>query len=148
MSRSLRHGRRRPWSGILVGNLGGTLFGFAGRLLGRESCDDLDLAAIEKLKSAREKLKLSAVLRTKVEAAIQRLEKADAAGLPVADGSADLVCGLQIYAYVPELDAALSEARRTLKTGGRLIILDTDFELANFVPGPGRTISGRLRARF
>jgi len=57
-----------------------------------------------------------------------RLEKADATSLPVADGSADLICGLQIYAYVPELDAALSEARRTLKTGGRLIILDTDFE--------------------
>ena len=36
-----------------------------------------------------------------------RLEKADATGLPVADGSADLICGLQIYAYVPELDAAL-----------------------------------------
>ena len=58
----------------------------------------------------------------------RRLEKADATGLPVADVSADLICGLQIYAYVPELDAALSEARRTLKTGGRLIILDTDFE--------------------
>jgi len=53
-----------------------------------------------------------------------RLEKADATSLPVADGSADLICGLQIYAYVPELDAALSEARRTLKTGGRLIILE------------------------
>lgn len=48
--------------------------------------DTLDLrdasqadAAIEKLKGAKEKLKLSTVLRTKVEAAIQRLEKADAA---------------------------------------------------------------------
>jgi tetratricopeptide (TPR) repeat protein len=29
-----------------------------------------------------------------------------------------------------------------------LNIFDTDFDLANFVPGPGRTISGRLRARF
>jgi tetratricopeptide (TPR) repeat protein len=29
-----------------------------------------------------------------------------------------------------------------------LNIFDNDFELANFVPGPGRTISGRLRARF
>jgi hypothetical protein len=29
-----------------------------------------------------------------------------------------------------------------------LNIFDTDFELANFVPGPGRTISGRVRARF
>lgn len=57
-----------------------------------------------------------------------RIEKADALALPVADASVDLACGLQIYAYVPEVDAALAELRRALKPGGRLVILDTDFD--------------------
>lgn len=56
-----------------------------------------------------------------------RAEKADATALPVADGSVDLACGLQIYAYVRELDTALAELRRALKPGGRAVILDTDF---------------------
>lgn len=57
-----------------------------------------------------------------------RIETADATALPVADASADLICGLQIYAYVREFDAALAEARRALKPGGRIAILDTDFD--------------------
>jgi arsenite methyltransferase len=54
--------------------------------------------------------------------------KADAGKLPGADGTFDLACALQIYAYVQKLDDALAELRRTLRRGGRVVILDTDFD--------------------
>jgi arsenite methyltransferase len=56
------------------------------------------------------------------------IEKADAGKLPSADGTFDLACALQIYAYVKELDEALAEVSRALKPGGRVVILDTDFD--------------------
>src|SRR5262245_19752077 len=55
-----------------------------------------------------------------------RLESGDATKLPLGDASIDLACGLQVYCYIKELDAALAELRRVLKPGGRAIILDTD----------------------
>ena len=55
-------------------------------------------------------------------------EKADAGKIPSADGTFDLACALQIYAYVKELDEALAELCRALKPGGRAVILDTDFD--------------------
>ena len=56
-----------------------------------------------------------------------RLEKAAATALPLRDASLDLACVMQVYAYVTELDAALTELRRVLRPRGRAIILDTDF---------------------
>jgi len=55
-----------------------------------------------------------------------RLESGDATKLPLEDSSIDLACGLQVYCYVKELDAALAELRRVLKPEGRAVILDTD----------------------
>lgn len=56
-----------------------------------------------------------------------RLEKAKAGKLPFENEALDLVCALQVYAYVKELDEALAELKRVLKPGGRVVILDTDF---------------------
>lgn len=55
------------------------------------------------------------------------LHTADAGNLPFDDASTDLVCALQVLAYVPEVDRALAELKRVLRPGGRLVILDTDF---------------------
>ena len=55
-----------------------------------------------------------------------RLESGDATKLPLDDASIDLACGLQVYCYINELDAALAELRRVLKPDGRAVILDTD----------------------
>jgi SAM-dependent methyltransferase len=49
-----------------------------------------------------------------------RWERADAVALPVADGAADVVLCQQGMQYLPDRPAALAEARRVLRPGGRL----------------------------
>src|SRR4029453_760767 len=56
-----------------------------------------------------------------------RLEKADACKLPIEDEALDFACALQVYFYVKKLDEALADLCRSLKRGGRAVILDTDF---------------------
>jgi len=48
--------------------------------------------------------------------------------LPYADSSFDIVTATQVYEYVPDMPAALTEARRVLRPGGRLLVLDTDWD--------------------
>jgi ubiquinone/menaquinone biosynthesis C-methylase UbiE len=52
----------------------------------------------------------------------------DAVKLPSADATFDAAVATQVYEYVPDMPAALAEARRVLKPGGRLLILDTDWD--------------------
>jgi ubiquinone/menaquinone biosynthesis C-methylase UbiE len=52
----------------------------------------------------------------------------DATSLPYADGTFDALVSTQVYEYVPDMPAALKEARRVLRPGGRLLILDTDWD--------------------
>jgi len=52
----------------------------------------------------------------------------DAIALPFADETFDAAIATQVYEYVADMPAALSEARRVLKPGGRLLILDTDWD--------------------
>ena len=53
---------------------------------------------------------------------------ADATSLPFEDGSFDLVTSTQVYEYVPDMATALSEVHRVLRPGGRVWILDTDWD--------------------
>lgn len=53
---------------------------------------------------------------------------ADATALPFADGSFDATVSTQVYEYVADMPAALAEARRVLVPGGRLLVLDTDWD--------------------
>lgn len=48
--------------------------------------------------------------------------------LPLEDGSVDVAVSTQVYEYVPDMMAALHEAKRVLKPGGRLVVLDTDWD--------------------
>jgi ubiquinone/menaquinone biosynthesis C-methylase UbiE len=52
----------------------------------------------------------------------------DACTLPFPDGSFDAAVATQVYEYVADMPAALAEARRVLRPGGRLLILDTDWD--------------------
>ena len=52
----------------------------------------------------------------------------DAVSLPHADETFDAAVATQVYEYVPDMPAALAEVRRVLRPGGRLLILDTDWD--------------------
>jgi arsenite methyltransferase len=52
----------------------------------------------------------------------------DALALPYPDETFDVAVATQVYEYVPDMPAALAEARRVLRRGGRLLVLDTDWD--------------------
>lgn len=52
----------------------------------------------------------------------------EATTLPFADGTFDAVTSTQVYEYVAGMPRALAEARRVLRAGGRLLVLDTDWD--------------------
>jgi len=52
----------------------------------------------------------------------------DATDLPFADGEFDAVTSTQVYEYVADMPRALAEAHRVLRPGGRLLVLDTDWD--------------------
>jgi SAM-dependent methyltransferase len=61
-------------------------------------------------------------------APVELIEADVGRGLPVGDGVADFAVATQVYEYVPDMPAALAEARRALRPGGRLLVLDTDWD--------------------
>jgi arsenite methyltransferase len=48
--------------------------------------------------------------------------------VPYPDGSFDVVVSTQVLEYVTDIPAALAEVSRVLRPGGRLLILDTDWD--------------------
>jgi SAM-dependent methyltransferase len=53
---------------------------------------------------------------------------AGAERLPYPDDMFDLAVSTQVMEYVPDVAAALAEAYRVLRPGGRLLLLDTDWD--------------------
>ena len=53
---------------------------------------------------------------------------ADAAALPLPDGSIDAAVTAQVLCYIADVDVALAEIARVLRPGGRAVILDTDWD--------------------
>ena len=52
----------------------------------------------------------------------------NATDLPFDDGTFDVVTSTQVYEYVADMPRALAEACRVLRRGGRLLVLDTDWD--------------------
>jgi SAM-dependent methyltransferase len=52
----------------------------------------------------------------------------DAFSLPFDDASFDVAVSTQVLEYVDDVPRALAEARRVLRAGGRLLVLDTDWD--------------------
>lgn len=63
------------------------------------------------------------------------LVPSDAAWLPFADGAFDFVVAVQVYLYVPAIERALAEALRVLRPGGRLVVVDTDWDSCVWLTG-------------
>ena len=53
--------------------------------------------------------------------------QADATQLPYPDAGFDAAVSTQVYEYVPDIPAALTELYRVLRPGGRAVIVDTDY---------------------
>jgi arsenite methyltransferase len=56
------------------------------------------------------------------------LHTGDAGASPLADASVDAAVSTQVYEYVEDMAGALTEAHRVLRPGGRLLVLDTDWD--------------------
>jgi ubiquinone/menaquinone biosynthesis C-methylase UbiE len=52
----------------------------------------------------------------------------DATRLPYSDEEFDAVVSTQVLEYVPDVHAALAEVHRVVRTGGRVALLDTDWD--------------------
>jgi SAM-dependent methyltransferase len=87
------------------------LVGPAGRVVGVDSSEAMVAAGRERCRSPWAEFHL-----------------ADASALPLQSGSLDAVVGTQVYQYVRDTPKALAEIHRVLRRGGRLVIVDTDWD--------------------
>jgi arsenite methyltransferase len=84
--------------------------------------------AVEGVDPSESMLALAAARVAAPGAAPVGLHPGDALALPFPDGSFDAITSTQVMEYVADIPAALAEARRALRPGGRLLILDTDWD--------------------
>lgn len=56
------------------------------------------------------------------------IEEGDAVGLPYPDDTFDVAVSTQVYEYVADVSKALGELRRVMRSGGRALVLDTDWD--------------------
>lgn len=59
-----------------------------------------------------------------------QFQNLDVTHLPMADDSFDIALATQVYEYVPDVLGALKELARVLRPGGRVLLVDTDWESA------------------
>jgi arsenite methyltransferase len=57
------------------------------------------------------------------------VHQSDATALDLPDAQFDFAVAVQSYSYVPQVEQAIREAARVLRPGGRLAVLETDWDL-------------------
>lgn len=60
------------------------------------------------------------------------IRSADAMALGLPQASVDFAVAAQVYSYVPDAGGAIAEAARVLRPGGRLAVLETDWDLCTY----------------
>jgi SAM-dependent methyltransferase len=76
-----------------------------------------------------------------------RFAEGDATRLPADDAAFDAVVCTQVLEYVADADAALAEMHRVVRPGGRVVIVDTDWDsIVWAAPDPARL--GRVLAAW
>jgi arsenite methyltransferase len=83
---------------------------------------------VEEIDISAEMLAIAQGRSRPVGAAPTAFQRAPATELPFPDGAFEIVVSTQVYEYVHEIERALAEAYRVLAPGGRLVILDTDWD--------------------
>jgi arsenite methyltransferase len=71
----------------------------------------------------------------------------EAAGLAFPDETFDFIVGTQVYCYVPDIAGAIREAARVLRQDGRLVILDSDWDLCTWASADPSLTRRMLAAR-
>jgi SAM-dependent methyltransferase len=89
--------------------------GATGRVVGIDESPEM-------LEAARARIAREA-LADRVE-----VQAGDAARLPFPDAAFDFVTAAQVYLYVADVEGAVRDAARVLRPGGRLAVLDTDWD--------------------
>jgi ubiquinone/menaquinone biosynthesis C-methylase UbiE len=82
---------------------------------------------VEGIEPSESMLAIAARREPAARSAPLQFRPGDAGALPFADASFDAVVATQVYEYVEDMATALAEARRVLRPGGRLLVLDTDW---------------------
>ena len=107
-----------------------------GRIVGIDSSADMIAAAQRRVDSQG--------LAASVE-----LRAGDATRLDLPDAMADFAVVVQVYSYVPDVAAAIVDAARVLRPGGRLAILETDWDQCVYASADDartrRMVDGRWR---
>ena len=75
-----------------------------------------------------------------------RFHVGDAADTGEPDASFDLVVAHTVFSHLPDPDAALCEARRVLRPGGRLVIFDGDYAASTVALVPGDPLQTAMEA--
>lgn len=73
-------------------------------------------------------LELAAARSMPAGAAPVEFHRAGVDALPFPDGSFDVAVSTQVLEYVDDIAGALAEMRRVLRPGGRVLVLDTDWD--------------------
>jgi arsenite methyltransferase len=89
--------------------------GPAGRIVGIDASPDMVAAARARVEREH--------VADRVDLAL-----GDAAQLDFPDASFDFVVAVQVYLYVADVERAFAEATRVLRPGGRLAVVDTDWD--------------------
>ncbi len=87
-----------------------------GRIIGLDTSPDM-------VNAARARIEKEAL------AACVEVRSCDAVALDLPGDSADFVTVVQVYSYVPDVARAIQEAARVLRKGGRLAVLETDWDM-------------------